>query len=58
LNLSAGAEAFKMLRGARPRLEYEAVFARHLPLVRRLPWRILPYLTQAYFKEALARLES
>jgi hypothetical protein len=58
LNLGSGADAFKMLRGARPRLEYEAVYARHLPLARRLPWRLLPHLTRAYFKETLARFEN
>jgi Acetyltransferase (GNAT) domain len=58
LNLSAGADSFKMLRGARPRLEYEAVYARHLPLARRLPWRILPHVTRSAFKKTLTRLEN
>jgi hypothetical protein len=54
LNFSAGADRFKMLRGARPRLEYEAVYVRHLSPVRRLPWRILAHLAHRFFKEMSA----
>lgn len=38
LNLSAGVGPFKMLRGARPAEEFDAVFDRHLSLPRRLAW--------------------
>jgi hypothetical protein len=55
LNLSAGAEEFKMMRGARPRLEYEAVYTRHLSLTRRLPWRILSRLANSLFKKPVAQ---
>jgi hypothetical protein len=41
MNFSAGAGAFKHHRGARPCVEYDAVFDRHLPLHRRAGWRLL-----------------
>jgi hypothetical protein len=41
MNCSAGAGAFKHHRGARPCVEYDAVFDRHLELRRRVGWRLL-----------------
>lgn len=41
INLSGGAEHFKRLRGARPVMEYDAVWDDHLPPWRRIPWRLL-----------------
>lgn len=44
LNLSSGAASFKRLRGGEAEIEYSAVYDRHLPLRRRLPWRLLEAL--------------
>jgi hypothetical protein len=41
LNLSSGAGSFKVLRGASPCVEFDAVYDRHLPYRRRLAWRCL-----------------
>lgn len=41
MHLSAGAGEFKHHRGARPCIEYDAVFDRHLPLSRRAGWKLL-----------------
>ena len=41
---SAGVSEFKQNRGAVPCLEHLAVFDRHLPRVRRAPWRALRLL--------------
>lgn len=38
VNLSGGARAFKLHRGARPVADYDVVFDQHLPRWRRLPW--------------------
>lgn len=41
LNMSAGAASFKLLRGATPCVEFDAVYDRHLPYYRRVAWRSL-----------------
>lgn len=43
-NLSAGVGGFKRNRGARPAIEYTALWDRHLPWPRRLPVRLLAAL--------------
>jgi hypothetical protein len=38
LHMSGGAGSFKILRGGAPCVEYDAVYARHLPYSRHLGW--------------------
>ena len=44
LFLSTGAASFKLIRGTVESLEYEGVSTRHLPIHRRLPWRLVAAL--------------
>lgn len=41
LHLSSGAGFFKVSRGALPVVEYDAVYDRHLPLLRQFAWRLI-----------------
>ncbi len=41
INWGGGNSSFKKFRGARPALEYDLVFDDHLPLRRRIPWRVV-----------------
>jgi hypothetical protein len=41
LNQSSGAGSFKKLRKGEPHIEYMAVYTKHLPLKRRIPWKVL-----------------
>jgi len=53
LNISSGASSFKMSRGAEPELEYMFVKADHLPLYRRVVWRLLSYLSEKFYAPML-----
>ncbi len=53
LNMSSGAGTFKKQRGGVGQLEYLMVFDRHLPLYRRIPWRLLSYFTEKYARPYL-----
>jgi hypothetical protein len=44
LHQSAGVGAFKTDRGAVGEVEYTAVYVRHLPLSRRIVWRVLSWI--------------
>ncbi len=46
LNESSGAAQFKRNRGAVGAGEYSAVFHRHLPLYRRIPWMLLTWIVE------------
>lgn len=41
LNLSSGAPDFKRSRGGQPFIEYAALYSKHLPLRRRIIWRLV-----------------
>jgi hypothetical protein len=47
LHASAGVGKFKKTRGGQPTIEYNAVFGRHLPLSRRLPWVLVKRIADA-----------
>ena len=44
VHASAGVGPFKRLRGGVATIEYNAVYDRHLPAARRLPWTLLKVL--------------
>src|SRR5262249_14803346 len=50
INLSAGADRFKVLRGGMPVEEYDAVFDRHLLPARRLAWSALRVATGIWWR--------
>ncbi len=45
LNLSSGAAQFKRIRGGVPSMEYTVVYTQHLPLLRRIVWRFLQFIS-------------
>jgi hypothetical protein len=47
VHASAGVGKFKKTRGGQPTIEYNAVFNRHLPISRRLPWALVKRITDA-----------
>ena len=57
LNLSSGAAGFKRLRGARPSLEYTAVYCDHLPFAQRRAWRTLVWLLSHVGAPVLQKFE-
>lgn len=56
-NLGSKNEAFKLYRGSTRTLEYNAVYYRHLPFYRQIPWKILNwcgnYIMRPIFKRIL-----
>lgn len=57
LHASSGAASFKRLRGAIPAIEYSAVYDRHLPAYRRLPWAVLGSVLNAVAVPLIQRLK-
>jgi hypothetical protein len=55
LNMSSGAGAFKRSRGGLPTLEYMAIYHRHLPWWRRLPFQLMGGLLGAPALQVLRR---
>ncbi|RLT42087.1 MAG: GNAT family N-acetyltransferase [Chloroflexi bacterium] len=47
VHASGGVGKFKKIRGGKSVIEYNAVYDRHLPIQRRLPWRILQRISAA-----------
>jgi len=47
VHASGGVGKFKKLRGGKSVIEYNAVYDQHLPVHRRLPWRILQQISRA-----------
>ena len=47
VHASGGVGKFKKIRGGKSVIEYNAVYDRHLPIHRRLPWRILQRISAA-----------
>jgi len=47
VHASGGVGKFKKVRGGKSVIEYNAVYDRHLPIHRRLPWRILHQISAA-----------
>lgn len=56
LNLSSGAPSFKRLRGGVPVIEYTAIYIRHLPRYRQLPWLML-HKASLHYAQLLQRYE-
>ena len=46
-NQSAGGSFYKKVRRAEGNMEYTAVYQKHLPLPRRIPWKILSLLSNS-----------
>jgi hypothetical protein len=44
LNQSSGAASYKKLRRAKPEVDYLAIYTRHLPARRKIPWKALKVL--------------
>lgn len=58
LNQSSGADSFKRLRRAEEVLDYTAVYTKHLPLKRRIPWNILRTGTQSIGLRVMTALKT
>ena len=52
-NMGGGSDKFKNNRGSTKTLEYTAVYCKHLPLYRHIPWRLLSWICNKLLKEFL-----
>lgn len=58
LHMSSGAGSYKMLRRAKPYIEYNAVYTKHLKLSRRLSWSILKTLMNRVASPIMVKLDN
>ena len=47
-NIGSGNEEFKLNRGSQREIEYNAIYCKHLPFYRRLPWLILAWCARRF----------
>lgn len=57
LNLSSGAGGYKTLRRAKPYIEYNAVYTKHLTFGRRIPWTVLQTLMNRVASPLMVKLD-
>jgi len=57
LNMSSGAGGFKTLRRAKPYIEYNAIYTKHLTLKRKLPWTLLKTLMNRVASPIMVNLD-
>lgn len=50
-NMGAGSDEFKSNRGSTETMEYTAVFCKHLPLYRQIPWKIMQWACNKMLKK-------
>lgn len=50
-NMGGGSDTFKKNRGSTPVLEYTAVYCKHLPRYRQIPWKIFQWLFNKMLKK-------
>lgn len=50
-NMGGGSDEFKLNRGSTQTLEYTAVFCRHLPFYRQIPWKIMHFACNKMLKK-------
>jgi len=52
-NMGAGSDKFKSNRGSTPTMEYTAVYCKHLPFYRHMPWQILQWACHKLLKKVI-----
>lgn len=57
LNMSSGAGKFKQQRGGEPMVEYHMIYINHLPIMRRIFWRVFSNFSVKYIKPLLIKSE-
>ncbi len=52
-NMGGGSDKFKLNRGSTKTLEYTAVYYKHLPFYRHVPWKIFHWAFNKFFKKIM-----